>query len=77
MSAYDLKPGGFRLMMGPTDLLGPMLQGQNEAQAKKSTPIVPAKLDLLSRAFHNVRFTPKSGHWNSIEECPLCANSGH
>ena len=41
-------------MMGPTDLLGPMLQGQNEAQAEKMysgrTRIVPAKLDLLSRA---------------------------
>jgi 2-haloacid dehalogenase len=24
----------------------------------------------------DVRFTPKSGHWNSIEECPLCAKSG-
>jgi hypothetical protein len=23
----------------------------------------------------NVRFTPKSGHRNSV--CPLCANSGH
>jgi hypothetical protein len=25
----------------------------------------------------DVRFTPKSGHWNSIDECPLCAKSGH
>jgi hypothetical protein len=25
----------------------------------------------------NVRFTPKSGHWNSVAKCPLCANSGH
>jgi hypothetical protein len=53
-------------MMGPTDPLGPMLQGQNEAQAEKMysgrTRIVPAKLDSLSRAFHNVRFTPKSRH---------------
>ena len=24
----------------------------------------------------NVRFTPKSGYWNSIVECPLCAKSG-
>ena len=21
-------------------------------------------------------FTPKSGHWNSVCECPLCAKSG-
>src|SRR6516162_1224148 len=25
----------------------------------------------------NVRFTPKSGHWNSVVEYPLCAKSGH
>src|SRR5262249_42280797 len=25
----------------------------------------------------NVRFTPKSGHWNSLAGCPLCAKSGH
>src|SRR6516164_4269281 len=24
----------------------------------------------------NVRFTPKSGHRNSVVECPLCAKSG-
>src|SRR6516225_2845783 len=23
----------------------------------------------------NVRFTPKSGHWSSVSECPLCAKS--
>ena len=28
-------------------------------------------------ALRDVRFTPKSGHWNSIEKCPLCAKSGH
>ena len=25
----------------------------------------------------DVCFTPKSGHWNSVTECPLCAKSGH
>jgi len=25
----------------------------------------------------DVRFTPKSGHRNSVTECPLCAKSGH
>src|SRR5262249_19241566 len=25
----------------------------------------------------NVCFTPKSGHRNSLAECPLCAKSGH
>ena len=32
-------------------------------------------IDVL-RAGADVRFTPKSGHWNSASECPLCANSG-
>jgi len=27
--------------------------------------------------WRNVRFTTKSGHWNSVTECPLCAKSGH
>ena len=25
----------------------------------------------------HVRFTPKSGHWNPVAKCPLCAESGH
>jgi hypothetical protein len=25
----------------------------------------------------NVRFTPKSGHWNWVAKCPLSAKSGH
>src|SRR6516162_8067914 len=25
----------------------------------------------------DVRFTPESGHWNSVAECSLCAKSGH
>ena len=25
----------------------------------------------------DVRFTPKSGHWNSAAKCPLCAKSRH
>ena len=25
----------------------------------------------------DVRFTPKSRHWNSVARCPLCAKSGH
>src|SRR6516164_1022114 len=24
----------------------------------------------------DVRFTPKSGHWNAVVECPLCAITG-
>src|SRR5262245_11060102 len=25
----------------------------------------------------NVRFTPKSGHWDSVAKCPLCAKRRH
>jgi len=35
-----------------------------------------SKADIGVRPRH-VRSTPKSGHWNSVVECPLCANSGH
>jgi len=30
----------------------------------------------LGEGATDVRFTPKSGHWNSVVECPLCAKSG-
>ena len=35
-----------------------------------------SKADIGAR-LRDVRFTPKSGHWNSVVECPLCAKSGH
>src|SRR5262249_24524969 len=33
------------------------------------------KRSVSSKA--DVRFTPNSGHRNSVVECPLCAKSGH
>jgi len=35
-----------------------------------------SKADIDPLTLH-VRFTPKSGHRNSVVECPLCAKSGH
>jgi hypothetical protein len=35
-----------------------------------------SKADIGARPIE-VRFTPESGHWNSIEECPVCAKSRH
>ena len=35
-----------------------------------------SKADIRAR-LSNVCFTPKSGHWNSVVACPLCAKSGH
>jgi len=31
----------------------------------------------MSDVGRNVRFTPESGHRNSIAQCPLCAKSRH
>src|SRR5215831_12281102 len=28
-------------------------------------------------SMNNVRFTLNSRHWNPVEQCPLCAKSGH
>jgi hypothetical protein len=33
-----------------------------------------SKADMATSQ-HNVRFTPESGHWNSVAECLLCAKS--
>src|SRR5262252_4606916 len=35
-----------------------------------------SKADIAT-APTNVRFTPESGHWNSLASCPLCTKSGH
>src|SRR5262249_25154273 len=35
-----------------------------------------SKADIGARPM-NVGFTPESGHWNSVGQCPLCAKSGH
>src|SRR5262249_6075652 len=32
---------------------------------------------IFFRGLCNVRFTPKSGHWDSGMKCPLCDKSGH
>jgi hypothetical protein len=34
----------------------------------------PSRLVLREQLGLNVRFTPKSGHWNSAARCPLCAD---
>jgi hypothetical protein len=34
-----------------------------------------SEADIL-RDLRDVRFTPNSGHWNSVSKCPLCAKSG-
>jgi hypothetical protein len=38
--------------------------------------LLGSKADIEA-SLHDVRFTPESGLWNSVAECPLCAKSGH
>jgi hypothetical protein len=35
-----------------------------------------SKADIKA-CLRDVRFTPKSGHWNSVVACPLYAKSGN
>jgi len=52
--------------------------GGQFAQQQSCAPHVRfgSKADIDVCRLH-VRFTPKSGHRNSLQRCPLCANSGH
>ena len=34
------------------------------------------KADIGTLTLRHVCFTPKSGHWNSVAKCLLCAKSG-
>jgi hypothetical protein len=45
-------------------------------QNKQADVCFGSKADIDDRS-GDVRFTPKSGHWNSAAQCPLCAISGH
>jgi hypothetical protein len=47
-----------------------------QQQFSKAHVRLGSKADI-ARDQPNVRFTPKSGHWNSVVECPLLAQSGH
>jgi hypothetical protein len=44
-----------------------------EQQFSKTHVRFGSKADI-QRRLTNVRFTRKSGHWNSAAKCPLCAN---
>jgi hypothetical protein len=52
----------------------------NGSPATQSDPLSMSALgqkQTLKQVHANVRFTPKSRHWLSVSECPLCAKSGH
>jgi hypothetical protein len=58
-------------------VLGCEILGFTLAQAV--SPAIFAKVyeAFLDYKFHDVCFTPKSGHWFSASGCSLCAKSGH
>src|SRR6516162_4544591 len=42
-----------------------------------SMTLLYARVRAATQLARYVRFTPNSGHWNSVAKCPLCAKSGH
>ena len=67
---------GTRLQQGFTT--GGMGSDHHFAWQQSSGPNVRfgSEADIEAASPH-VRFTPESGHWNSVVKCPLCAKSGH
>ena len=59
-------------------MAGGMGPDRHFARQQSSRPNVRfgPKADI-SECPRDVRFTPKSGHWLSVSQCPLCAKSGH
>src|SRR5215469_2992152 len=59
---------------------GNTLKRPGEAASHRATSLrarrFGSKADIVLGP-NDVRFIPRSGHWNSVVECPLCANSGH
>jgi hypothetical protein len=51
--------------------------GSKQTVTPVATEATLAARGIAATALLNVRFTPESGHWNSVARCPLCAKSGH
>ena len=49
------------------------LRGQFAQQQSETAHVRFGSLADIKARLPNVRFTPKSGHRNSVVECPLCA----
>src|SRR6516165_8343804 len=54
-----------------------LVQTARHYQGQQSNLATGAEGRDTSRPPANVRFTPKSGHYNSVSKCPLCAKSRH
>src|SRR3974377_1355376 len=74
ISRSRLDPGGVTLNINAHSTA--LFAYQVLRNSSGSLAIFAAIRRALSRV-SNVRFTPKSGHRNSVVECPLCAKSGH
>jgi len=60
--------------MRPAGGLLPFLHNELEFSATRMSAL--SKADIVACP-SDVRFTPKSGHWLNVLECPLSAKSGH
>src|SRR6516165_7430118 len=76
-------PGPVRSMLWNDPITAGICDRRNGVQGSVCTAaILNAPCPLWSKAdvavlSCDVRFTPNSGHRNSVVECPLCAKSGH
>jgi len=65
---------------GPAGRFGKTWSGRVSCLARQSGFLANVRFGSkadIQQCLTNVRFTPKSGHWNSVAKCPLCAKSGH
>ena len=51
-------------------------RGQFARQQSRAADVRFGSKADITECKTNVRFTPESGHWKSVVERPLCANSG-
>src|SRR5262249_40032319 len=54
----------------------PLLTSPSQHAGRRAGTSALLPLAVMAACPINVRFTPKSGHWNSTAKCPLCAKSG-
>ena len=67
-SHFLLRGSGRGIVAGETSALKEVVGGIANVRFGSKADIHPPSAD--------VRFTPKSGHWNSVAECPLYVKSG-
>jgi hypothetical protein len=75
-TAFSRTPTALLITAGIYDRRNGVLACSAQQQSEAGNVRFGSKADIGGHPI-NVRFTPKSGHWNSLSECPLCAKSRH